>query len=451
MFERFAQEKNHYQKGQVFPFLIAILCVVLVLIMITINLGQIGVFRTDTSIAADAGALAGVSVLSGTLLGLGLRSESMYGDFIVSVGLALLCILGALETLGISVIAGIAILIVFIIGYYVDFFKAMMDCAMGWGNAKKTAMQYAFQNAGIDEPRPTFKEFVLGVYGVSVDSLSPENLKKYYGYYTSGDDPDASTERREKIRKYSQSGFASFMSDSSSNGFWEWDIPAPGKQAPVSVKSGYGWAQSSSGGNSYTTGGSYNQYDNWVDVEVIGSTTYLLSPYNILLKFINRITAYLEAIIKLPWWLEWLDNAVMLLVTWPLQQLAKAIPSGIMMPSFGGEAHGEIQQVDKNPLIVIVRRGKKELNAGLWKFRYGPRVVSNGVTSGVVESKAFAHAFGELDDQKAYIRTIEPTSDLLAGLLLDIANWMKTGSWDWDLLNVDTRRHLFETELMSAQ
>ncbi len=83
MFIKFSESKAHYEKGQVFPFVIAIIAVVIIMAMITANLGKLSLFKTDVSNAADAGALGGVSVLSGTLLALGLLSDTWCGKAVV--------------------------------------------------------------------------------------------------------------------------------------------------------------------------------------------------------------------------------------------------------------------------------------------------------------------------------------------------------------------------------
>ena len=83
MILKISTNKTRYDKGQVFPFLIAIIVVIVIIAMITVNLGQIGIFKTDVSNAADSAALAGASILSGYLLGVGLKSDMMAGQMIV--------------------------------------------------------------------------------------------------------------------------------------------------------------------------------------------------------------------------------------------------------------------------------------------------------------------------------------------------------------------------------
>ena len=68
MFIWFSENRANYNKGQVFPFVIAAIAILVMMAMITANLGKLAIFKTDVSNAADAGALAGAGVLSGWLL-----------------------------------------------------------------------------------------------------------------------------------------------------------------------------------------------------------------------------------------------------------------------------------------------------------------------------------------------------------------------------------------------
>ena len=85
MFIFFAENRANYNKGQVFPFIIAIIVVILIMAMITANLGKLAVFKTDVSNAADSGALGSASVLSNFLLGLGLESDTWCANAIVLI------------------------------------------------------------------------------------------------------------------------------------------------------------------------------------------------------------------------------------------------------------------------------------------------------------------------------------------------------------------------------
>jgi hypothetical protein len=66
MFIFFAYNKlSSDKKGQLIPIFIVILVILIIMAMITVNLSKVGLVKTDSSNAADAGALAGGSVMAG--------------------------------------------------------------------------------------------------------------------------------------------------------------------------------------------------------------------------------------------------------------------------------------------------------------------------------------------------------------------------------------------------
>jgi len=65
MFRAFNLNKFRYEKGQLLPVFIVILAVLIIMALVTVNLGKISMTKTYTSNAADAGALAGGSVMAG--------------------------------------------------------------------------------------------------------------------------------------------------------------------------------------------------------------------------------------------------------------------------------------------------------------------------------------------------------------------------------------------------
>jgi hypothetical protein len=412
MFGWFSYNKAHYERGQVFPFLIGLLCILVILIMITVNLGQIGIFRTDVSNAADAAALSGASVLSGALLGLGLRSDMMCGYFVVAMATIIV------ECLFIVTIpAAIGTYIAFFVSQMADFLQAYGEGKMAWSNAKKTAVQYAFQNAGVDEPRPTFEEFVRNAKGVDPNTLGSAALINYYDEYTKGESNDA--------RNYGRSGFARFMDDSK-QGYWDegrFGGISPLNSVAVRIQQGYGWTQADDGSfiNSYDNGGNYRNYENWVEVEVIGSIAYAMYFYNPVSEIADAISEYVEDHIDLPWWLEWLDEPIqwlLSLVSWIWSTFS---PAGLQLEPSAQEA------TDENYLVIRVTRHKRDEDLGLWRFRYGD-----------VMAVSQSHAFRENGDE-----TIKPL--LFQGLWSAIQSLFDGGDWEWDWF--DTSKHLFETEI----
>ncbi len=421
---RFFKNKARYDRGQLFPYLIAILVAVLTVAMITVNLGQLGIFRTDTSNAADAGALAAASTLSSYLLGIGFQSDQMCGIMLVAV---VVIILAICTVIGIP--AAVAAYIALTIKQYVTYFKAMEDGKMAWSNAKKAALQYALQNAGIDEPRPTFKNFLANVYSISdPDGLSPGQLAYYNRIYALGDDPSASESRRRNIKKYSQTGFSRFM-----EGSWYWDDDKwgeikPGNIAPAIVTNGYGW--NANGLNSFDSGSDdWGSFENSVKVQVMGNIMYPLSMYNPVEELWDNIKDWIEEKIVLPWWLEWLDDAMTFLI-WPAASImSELLPGGLMMGD--GSTADLVNNTDNNHITVTVQRKKIDNNLGLWRFRYG-----------TVQSQASSHTYRDTGD-----------NDIKPMLFEDLAHYIgqlfSGGGWSYEWFK--TEKHLFETELVTTR
>lgn len=412
MFTRFSQDKSNYEKGQMFPFLIAIIVVVIILAMITVNLGQISIFRTDVSNAADAAALSGASVLSGTLLGLSLKSEQMCGVMIVEV---VTIILAACTVIGIPV--AIAIYIALLVNQLTTYIKAFSEGIMGWSNAKKTALQYAFNNAGVDEPRPSFERYLLTAYGISdPKSLSATQINNYYQEYLKCDS--------DTCRLYGRAGFSKFMEEHKTGFAKPIGEIKPGRTSSPYIKTGYGWTQQADGSfvNSYGQGASYNNYENYVEVELIANSVYPLDIWNPIKKIKSDIKNFLTNEIQkfLPWWLKWILEPVkwvLGLVMW----IYDFIPGGLTMDMK--------QNTDDNPILVTVRRYKRDQDLGLWKFRY--KTTSNKPIS----AQAGAVAFRERG-----VETIEPVTDLITAI------WNFVTTWDWGWF--DSTMHLFETKLI---
>jgi hypothetical protein len=240
MFIKFSCDKTRYDKGQVFPYLIAVMAVVLIMILITINLGQLGSFKTEVSNAADAGALAGASVLSGGLLGFGLKSDAQFGEgFVVGILGLVFIILGIVEAIGSLGIStrflqvGAAIFLTYYVRAFFETIRINGEGVINWKNAKLTALQYAFNNVNVDEPRPSFEQFVMDVKGVyarahppiiynNIEDINAADLKYLYDVYLKGDDsglPLFPNEARKVINDKTKSGFARFMEDNMS-GYW---------------------------------------------------------------------------------------------------------------------------------------------------------------------------------------------------------------------------------------
>ncbi len=66
MFNSFHLNKLHYEKGQLMPFFIAALAILIIMSLITVNLSKMALMKTDSANTADAGSLAAGSSMATT-------------------------------------------------------------------------------------------------------------------------------------------------------------------------------------------------------------------------------------------------------------------------------------------------------------------------------------------------------------------------------------------------
>ena len=436
MLNNFNYHKANYREGQIAPFLIAILCVLIILIMITANLGQLAIYKTDTSNAADAAGLAATSTLAGTLLGIGLKSDMMAGRGFESYIVISLYVLLGIITFGATWVLALILYLCFLVEQWGNLMFAYGDARMAWTRAKRGAVQYAFNNASVDEPRPTFEEFLKGAYsmtGYEIDALPAATISTYYNEYITGNTPNA--------RWHGQSGFSRFMMDQE-NGFWNEDDmghEAPGEFSKAKVVSGYGWNDAIDETawrrkNSYQDGGGHAAYDNWVEVTVLGDIMYGIEYFS-----------FLSALIVLPFCIidafnekidEALDEAGFFgdvlqvifgaadLVNWLVmtflsfifegqdEHAPEVFPTGLRFfcedcsttletPCCNDE---DIQQqLEDNWVNVKVKRYRKDTDLGLWTMHYGE-----------VESEATSHLFRE---------SLHQCEDIRPGVFLPRCCW----------------------------
>ena len=64
MLIHFSQNKCQYHNGQLTPFFIAVLVILVIIALVTVNIGKISLTKTHTANACDAGALAGAAVMA---------------------------------------------------------------------------------------------------------------------------------------------------------------------------------------------------------------------------------------------------------------------------------------------------------------------------------------------------------------------------------------------------
>lgn len=136
------------QRGQIAPLLIAIIVILLIAIMVTVNIGKLSLLKTGVSNAADAGALAGASAmatgLSHGMGNIGFYSDSMLADFASTQITLFTCpnCVTAWVVYGAHVASQIAL-----------YALAASRAGDVLDEAEIAAKQMAFSNAGIDEAK----------------------------------------------------------------------------------------------------------------------------------------------------------------------------------------------------------------------------------------------------------------------------------------------------------
>lgn len=475
MFIDFSQNKIRYESGQVFPFLIAIICVIIIMAMIAVNLGQLALYRTDVSNAADAGALAGSSVISGQLLSYGLTSDFMCGQNLVKTA-AMVYALGAIDPPW-NIITAVAIMGTIMTSNMTTLMKAFTDSQMAWTNARKTALQYAFSNVGVDEPRPTYEDFLDCKRAPCWDGdVNPANRAPAttinYDEYIMGTSTDAT--------RYARNGFAKFM-DNSKNGFWVDSLfgsveQGPGAQMPTPlVTNGYGWQRDPNNPRRFINSfenrtikpnptcvpyGSFAEcvnnkcwtcYDNWVEVTTRSRLMYSFElvqvPGQSAIAATLSILVFFLCFVKLLPKMSWAGPFAALIAA--LIALAIAAVTGILINAirFGLDFPGKSSTVgnefiEGSPMEVTVKRYRKSSDVTLWKFRYGESWAP-------IKAKSWAIPFHEKGNE-----SIAPSPKMLwatlislifnpaVGMVYIIANWNNI---------FETQIHLFETKIQDTE
>lgn len=136
------------KKGQIAPFMIAIIVVLIMAIMVTVNIGKVGLTKTNTANAADAGALAGSTMHANTLNSLADTNTSMIAEYLATEVAFLLPLSICDEWMR-------------YVGYLAFVAAQTAQYALAWSNADRqykeaesAAKQFAFMNSGIDEAKP---------------------------------------------------------------------------------------------------------------------------------------------------------------------------------------------------------------------------------------------------------------------------------------------------------
>ena len=140
--------RPYNRKGQLAPFMLAVIVILLIAIMVTVNLGKISLTKTNTANAADAGALAGASTMANGLNAIKDISAQMFADYIATqVALrAGTCRMQCWQAWIIYIMH-----LVSEIALYAYARKIARDTLK---QAKESSLQLAFSNAGITEAKP---------------------------------------------------------------------------------------------------------------------------------------------------------------------------------------------------------------------------------------------------------------------------------------------------------
>ena len=140
--------RPYNRKGQLAPFMIAVIVILLIAIMVTVNLGKISLTKTNTANAADAGALAGASTMANGLNAIKDISAQMFADYIATqVALrAGTCRMQCWQAWIIYIMH-----LVSEIALYAYARKISGDTLK---EAERDSLQLAFSNAGITEAKP---------------------------------------------------------------------------------------------------------------------------------------------------------------------------------------------------------------------------------------------------------------------------------------------------------
>jgi len=412
------------QRSQSFPLMLAVMAILLIIAMMVVNVGKVAVFRTDTSNAADAGALAAASVLSQVLLGEGLNADKFAARS--TLRLAAMVYMLCNSIFPFDMISAWTI--------YMDHcrdalneYKRLFDreSVMGWANAKKTGLQYAFLNIGADQPPAMkYKEY---------------KLKGYSGNYTQY--------RKDMIEKKGmQSGFVKFMTNPGSG--YASPIGAIGTSMPVpayKITSGFGWLdgdQDSYGGQKYA------DWPNFVEAQVRGNQYYSIwvltfpqyfgmDNYNYVLSLVQQALANKYQGQYYPPFADYIYSMLYDHFTRALWSMP--VTFSLNDPMTGDDE--EKKQTDDNPIAVKTKRFRKN-DLQMWEFDY----------DGII-SRATSRAFRDKSDTTAdALFKKEKVKEIVTGTSMmpeDVNLYMpETYNKTWF---DDQDRHLFETELTDVR
>ena len=108
MFSFYHHNKLRYNKGQIAPFFIVIIVTVIILALVSINIGKISFIRTDSTNAVDSGAISGGAVMANLFNVISAQNFIMYTDYWTFFTTVSISFIIALVELGVAYGAAIA-------------------------------------------------------------------------------------------------------------------------------------------------------------------------------------------------------------------------------------------------------------------------------------------------------------------------------------------------------
>lgn len=191
MFTYFHDHKLKYNKGQLAPFFIVIMVAILMMALVTVNLSKVALTKTESANSADAGALAGGSVMANVFNSIAMRNAALEFQFwtfftsisvtfaiavtSLAVALATACVPGCTADIAAniawwSIFALIPAIFGCLVAQYLVYQTIRGRIAEpGWEAAVRAAHQFVFINAGIGSKlqegaqRDDFKSFMENI------------------------------------------------------------------------------------------------------------------------------------------------------------------------------------------------------------------------------------------------------------------------------------------------
>ncbi len=193
MFTYFSKNKLRYNKGQLAPFFIVILAVIIIMALVTANLSKVALTRTETSNAVDAGSIAAGSIMATVFNSVAKQNAQMEFSFwssFTAISVSFTIAISALAfALGFGCVEpcasltaaniawwttlaiGISVLALKLIQYYTLQIIKDKIAKKGWEGAVKAGHQFVFFNSGIGQKlkegpqRDDFRNFMNTVVG----------------------------------------------------------------------------------------------------------------------------------------------------------------------------------------------------------------------------------------------------------------------------------------------